>query len=82
MTLVRAKESFWLPNKQLVSQGIFLDDSHEIVRKHPGSFEALAASPEFAAPVESATSAPGEKRSTVARSRASKSAEKPETDED
>ena len=69
MALVRAKESFWLPNKQLVSQGVLLDAEHPLAKRHAARFEPVEQSPGFDAPVESATSAPGEKRSTVARNR-------------
>jgi len=71
--LMRAISTFW-HGKDLYQAGEIFDAAHPAVVRFSKMFEPVDS--EAVAPVvESATAAPGEKRSTVARNRTKKAAE-------
>lgn len=59
--IVRAKESFRIPGRQFIAEGSLFDSEHPLVQSRAALFEPVEMGD---AVIESATAAPGEKRST------------------
>lgn len=64
--IVRAKESFRIPGRQFIAEGSLFDSEHPLVQSRAALFEPVEMGDAVIedSVVESATAAPGEKRST------------------